>query len=939
MFPELRKSLTIFNTDKKLFYAYVEACVHQNIMPLSYTKFKWSKYYCYLDYLRKTQGLPLTKLPDVPNYDEIWGRQSQAVYQSEILPEDVSGASKTEAEPVMHLIDANEGESFEQKTEVPDYVYNDATTTTDISEFLSRYVKIASATWNESDGTGTNIINIEPWREFFSNSVIKRKLQNYSFIRCNLRIKVLVNASPFYYGMSRCWYIPKGNLNGATDPYYEDSFEAWQIPVSQLPNIEIFPGEDGGGELQLPFLNTQQFIRIGIAQDFGNMGQLILRNVTALRSANGVTGTGVNIIVYARAEDVILSGATIDAPLQAKAVVLDNVVKSAVKGRAKRNWRSAKVAVDEYSDQPASAIASAVAAASGQLTRLPIIGKFATVAEMVSSSAAKGLRALGFTNLPNVNNVEPVKLGVFPPMANSEISYPFEPLGLDPKIGLTIDNSIVGLDNNDQLAITNIATRCSYWFKMTWDNTDASDTALATFAVTPQSCTRVSNTHDDEIQQTPSCWVSQLFNYWRGDMIYTIKVIASPFHKGRLRITYDPSGSNGTNIANTPDNLGATFNTIMDIGKQQEIKIRIPYMQHKPWAKCLKILSRNTNPYNVLTGLWTNSTTPAGFTYYAPYINGQITIRVLNKLTSPVASAPVNVLVYSEAADNLEFANPGWDYSAGSGRISYALPQSEVISVSSPTVENPSQYLLNHGEVVTNLRQLLRRHQFLRTSMFDLDFSSTFNWNLQQYYIPRFPPLSGYNANSPDLAVSLSSAATKPYNWQRFTTLEYICNAFAGVRGSVNYTFNPVSASNPPTLKFTRDAEDYLSNFKVGGVTQYFSTISLRGATSAINTSAKNNRTFLSIPSGSDGSSATNTRTQPTLNVSWPMYNNDIIEPTRFLDNTQPGILSVLWFQENDMNANSGYIDTYVSIGPDFNTVMFLCCPTVFVYDVIPAAA
>lgn len=83
----------------------------------------------------------------------------------------------------------------------------------DLNEFLSRPVRI----WNIDASTGSSFsFNRNPWYEYFNHASIKRKIDNYAYIRCDLHIKVVINASPFYYGAYLLSYKPlHGEFNSA----------------------------------------------------------------------------------------------------------------------------------------------------------------------------------------------------------------------------------------------------------------------------------------------------------------------------------------------------------------------------------------------------------------------------------------------------------------------------------------------------------------------------------------------------------------------------------------------------------------------------------------------------------------------------------------------------------------------------------------------------
>ena len=100
---------------------------------------------------------------------------------------------------------------------VPDSLAEaDAITDAGLETFLSRPVRIATINWAEADTIGVKT-SISPWNLFFNNTQIKYKLNNFAFIRCNLKVKVIVNASPFYYGWMKMCYQPLPSLTPTTN--------------------------------------------------------------------------------------------------------------------------------------------------------------------------------------------------------------------------------------------------------------------------------------------------------------------------------------------------------------------------------------------------------------------------------------------------------------------------------------------------------------------------------------------------------------------------------------------------------------------------------------------------------------------------------------------------------------------------------------------------
>ncbi len=187
-----------------------------------------------------------------------------------------------------------------------DQVVTDRTIGADLKDFLSRPALIQTYTWLES---GSSALPFYPWKAFFTNPQIQYKLHNYAFLRCKLKIKVMINASPFYYGALQLHYSPLEGLKG--DNATSDAANGVLVPYSQRPCIYIYPQYNSGGEMELPFFYHKNWLSVNSATDMQNMGTLRFVPFTTLQSANGVTTSGVTVQVYAWAEDIELAVTTI----------------------------------------------------------------------------------------------------------------------------------------------------------------------------------------------------------------------------------------------------------------------------------------------------------------------------------------------------------------------------------------------------------------------------------------------------------------------------------------------------------------------------------------------------------------------------------------------------------------------------------------------------
>lgn len=772
----------------------------------------------------------------------------------------------------------------------------DAVTSAGLSEFLSRPVRISTFTWAQSDPTGV-LNSFSPWQLFFNNASIKYKLNNYAFIRANLHLKFVVNASPFFYGSMRACYQPLpefktstivgGAQGGVTNPEL--------IPYSQQPGVWIKPQHSEGATMVLPFLLPRSFLRVQSAIDFTNMGTVRMLIYNALKSANGVTGTGVSVQVYAWAEDVVLAGPSVGLALQA----------------------------DEYGLGPVSGPATTVAKIAGMLKKAPIIGKFATATE-IGAKAMSGIAQLfGFTNVPVIEEARPFRPAPFPHLATAQIGYPLDKLSLDPKNELTVDPGVVGMSSEDELAIQNFATRQSYLTSAVWSTATPVDTPLFTAAVTPNLAFGDSSTGARNYN-TPMSLCAGLFRSWRGDIIFTFRFISSPFHKGRVRVSFDPYG---TGVQTTGDTGPTVMNKIVDLGAETEVEFRIPYQQALAWNYCYT---------SVTADRFSISATPT-VPYTESFDNGIISVKVLTSLSAPVATSNVEMQVFVRAADNIEFANPATVQSFYTPFQLQSEEYSESRTGQSMTLGQSEQPIdikrsrTNFGENVRSLRVLMRRmnwHDDVYTGSAPATAQGVF-----QISQTRFPLYYGYDPSGiHTMQKQLPAVGSVPGNFVSVTPWHMIANCFVGQRGSFNWSYDTIGTYSG-SVHVSRDT------FTLGGVGATYLTSPEATTNSALAKSGIVNATPTTA-----GSALVKTFISGGVNVCMPNYTAFKFQTTDPANSTNPGSTTSSRY---DGSVYEGHkieftyatlgsvtvprrIRRYCGIGADYTVLFFLNCPVVY---------
>eukprot|EP00997_Jenningsia_sp_PLL12_P009099 NODE_5_length_6398_cov_171.445267_g4_i0.p2 GENE.NODE_5_length_6398_cov_171.445267_g4_i0~~NODE_5_length_6398_cov_171.445267_g4_i0.p2 ORF type:complete len:898 (+),score=9.12 NODE_5_length_6398_cov_171.445267_g4_i0:3343-6036(+) len=484
-----------------------------------------------------------------------------------------------------------------------------------LDNFFSRPIKIAEYEW----GTGTTLFeDFNPWELYCENPRVANRIANYKLMRAQLKVKIVINGNGFQYGRAIASYLPLAPFdsltrNSALIP--EDI-----VGASQLPHIYLDPTNSTGGEMVLPFFYFQNYLSIP-DENWSTLGTMNIRSINALKHANGATDR-VTISVFAWLEDVSLN-------------VLTSVEQSTLTPQSGSEVDMAN------REGIVSGPATTVAKMAGALKGVPTIGPFARATEVGANLVSDVARSMGYCR-PTVTK-DPVP---FKPIAQSQLATTTTPDGaikmsVDDKQELTIDPAISGIGTSDPMNIKDIAKRESYLTTFNWAIGTAPESLLWNSRVTP-----VTWAEDGLVPNGihfPACAMAALpFKYWTGSMRFRFQIVCSAFHKGRLKVVYDPeflaSNEYNTNYLEIVDLADKTDFTI-EIGNGQETTL----------------LPHALPGFDSVTEIY--STTP--YAVGAPG-NGVIGVYIVNELTTPnsVVNNDIQINVFVSMGDDFEVFVP-----------------------------------------------------------------------------------------------------------------------------------------------------------------------------------------------------------------------------------------------------------------------------------------
>jgi hypothetical protein len=530
----------------------------------------------------------------------------------------------------------------------------------------------------------------------------------------------------------------------------------------------------------------------------------------------------------------------------------------------------------------------------------------------------------GFTNVPVIVDHMPYTPKVFGDFATSEISAPIARLALDPKNELSVDPRIVGLDGTDEMSIESIVTRESYLTTFQWKENNASNDALFWALADPTLARR----NGDTLWLTPMGHLSQMFENWTGDIEFRFVFQATKFHKGRVRIQFEPL----TNLSGVGDTQTVTSTVVHDIGNSTDLTVRVPFNQAAQWLGVKTYRNNYTEAFG--------SVQPTNQVYQN---NGKIGVFVQNALTGPAAVNDIFVSVFVRGCDNMSFANPREIRMTNSFATIVQTMEMDCRSECdvAPEGENvvwladtqdvvDDSYGVYMGESILSIRQLMHRDYYYQ-SFSPINSDTTFmraDMLVYQRMYPMCPGNLGTTMHTTALGNGINYVGYHPVSWMG--------PAFMGMRGSMNWSVNTIGTLTG-AVEIVRGIHT-LNDYPLVDIRRLASTASQSsvGRFKLLNANT---------PLSASGLTLTNQRTMAGAAANVPYYSRARFsytnpDETQFRStaegrdhlNTAQNVLIRIGSTPNasEFTSDANTIDIYLSAGHDFSLVMYKHAPAIF---------
>lgn len=667
-------------------------------------------------------------------------------------------------------------------------LYDGISEEADIKNYLSRKALIRTFTVDVGATLGTVF---SPWSDFLGNAAISRKLANYRLLKGDLILTFTIAGTPFHKGMflASYRYLQEGDSDYVTMTATDISRGVDIVRRSQRPHVYLNASTNKGGCICAPFLHPLPYGDLAQPQvvSFANLGVVNIDSIPfGLEQINGGTDK-ITITVFAHMRNSVLTGPT------GELVSLGGHDPFILEPQS------------EYSTSGiVSGPASAVASFAGMLSSVPYIGPFAIATEIGASAVGMIAKLFGYSKPAMIGDLSPMRNVPVSNMALTDGMDASQKLTVTGKAELTIDQQTVGMPAEDNLALYYYTKRESFVRAMVWPVTAIVGSTPFVLEVNPMFEFVSSDKGRDALRvaQTSLSSVTRCFAEWSGGLRYRFQVIASQYHRGKIAVVYEPSGSLSA------DPFVTNFHTIIDLAEGRDFSIDVKWQQPYPYAPVFTPTNAKSDLFSFTNAnLYTPTTTS----------NGALFFVVVNELTVPDGVTDVSIAVSISALDDFELVNPsstGLNISytdpgilpiAASARetTEFALepqsavevipeeenaPEAEVniVEITTGVQSSPDhKALMYYGERITSLRQLFKRFTFYRRMKFNTTAISA-----QHGYsvvVPALPVLPGW------ISGGFDTVGASSYNFVGNSFFRHMLGGFAGWRGSLRYKMLPLN--------------------------------------------------------------------------------------------------------------------------------------------------
>jgi hypothetical protein len=576
--------------------------------------------------------------------------------------------------------------------------------TNDVIGFLQRPVQWVTVDWLATSPAGSRLNIVKLPYNWMLIPMIQEKLRGFRYLKADFRIKVQVNAQPFNAGMLLIVFNPlRDQLTIAPSSVKHIG------GLTGYRHVVLDLATSTEAEILVPFPHLLS--HIDMSRGIGALGNVEIYVYSPLTGL-----TDVDFTVWVQAENI---------SIQIPTPIFKAPPPSLFSQQDYTEYRGvAQVNLSAEKKRPGNVetIARTAGTVAKMASMIPGIGGVATAAGAVTDAVAGLASMFGWSKPTDPEFPTKVEVGYGRYTANANGDSKVKGLGFDARTAVTLPTSLAN-DSEDEMAIAAILSRPVFFARFGFDKTQTPGTLLSKFPVCPTACTKANFTGTGAVGTTYFntflSYLAPLFVCYRGALKYTFRLVKTPFHSGRIMITFVPGAEMGTTFANI--DLLKCYRQIYDLRRTSKIEFEVPFIHNAPF----KSIRAKPNTLN-----------PTALAYTIP--TGVVYVSVVNALRNPATTSDsIDIIVEVSAGSDFQFAGPVLAVGADStGNISVVrgdevteplIYSGEAQSNDLAPLASTTLFTMNEhgiGEVVESLRTLLKRYT---------EFDSTYTNPIQPY--------------------------------------------------------------------------------------------------------------------------------------------------------------------------------------------------------------
>lgn len=579
-----------------------------------------------------------------------------------------------------------------------------------IEDILKRPTKITQQKWTTSQLQNTDIYSVAfPDAIIDASSIIKDKLQNFTFLRADICVRVIINASTFQQGKLLAYFAPFSRVVGQRAKLNE------HLPgKTAFPHIVLDAATGNSGDLRIPFVNPYSHYNLTTQQ--GDMGNLQITVLNQLKTLTDCTVTvfawfeNIDLGVPTARPNMTLANARNNTMTTSDETMILKLIKDGiitVKKDADTGKLSfltpykSQVAEDREKSQKGiiSATLEHIGGAAAGLSKLPVLGDTFKPVEWIANSAAGISASLGLCKPTSVQAQEKFQNTPGFGYTNTDGLDQSLMLACKPDNQLEMRGDLFG-SGVDEMDLSYVTSHSNWFQTFKWASSvdPLVNPKLNEISVHPGICPF----NDNNYQPTLLAFASAPCQYWRGGLTYKVQVAKTAYHSGRIRIAFVPSGQHGQNY-----NLDTCYSWILDLRTSDQIEFTIPYISNTQYKSV--ILAPPVADPNVKSS------------------TGVLVTEVLNALRAPdTVEQSVEINMWIAGAS--DYITDIWDfdrYRIGNGAANASIPKPFLARETKVLTPAEAEEELDPKNLPKPLNR--RRRNVTESSDEDYDFSSDYS--------------------------------------------------------------------------------------------------------------------------------------------------------------------------------------------------------------------